>query len=67
MAIVSRAVGVETGGSNIQFAINPADGAMIVVEMNRANLKKFPRHWRPKPRDINRKTRRETGGGIYAG
>ncbi|MDP9173349.1 MAG: carbamoyl-phosphate synthase large subunit [Planctomycetota bacterium] len=31
---VIRAVGVETGGSNIQFAINPQDGAMIVVEMN---------------------------------
>ncbi len=33
MAII-RAVGVETGGSNIQFAINPADGEMLVVEMN---------------------------------
>src|SRR5580658_6583602 len=31
---VIRAVGVETGGSNIQFAINPEDGEMIVVEMN---------------------------------
>jgi carbamoyl-phosphate synthase large subunit len=31
---VIRAVGVETGGSNIQFAINPKDGRMIVVEMN---------------------------------
>jgi carbamoyl-phosphate synthase large subunit len=31
---VIRAVGVETGGSNIQFAINPKDGQMIVVEMN---------------------------------
>ncbi len=31
---VIRAVGVETGGSNIQFAINPDDGDMIVVEMN---------------------------------
>ncbi|HUB24454.1 MAG TPA: carbamoyl-phosphate synthase large subunit, partial [Tepidisphaeraceae bacterium] len=31
---VIRAVGVETGGSNIQFAINPADGEMVVVEMN---------------------------------
>ena len=28
------AVGVETGGSNIQFAINPKNGEMIVVEMN---------------------------------
>jgi len=31
---VIRAVGVETGGSNIQFAVNPDDGEMIVVEMN---------------------------------
>jgi carbamoyl-phosphate synthase large subunit len=27
-------VGVETGGSNIQFAVNPADGRMVVIEMN---------------------------------
>ena len=33
LAII-RAVGVETGGSNIQFAVNPADGEMVVVEMN---------------------------------
>ncbi len=31
---VIRAVGVETGGSNIQFAVNPANGDMVVVEMN---------------------------------
>src|SRR4051812_21593903 len=31
---VIRAVGVETGGSNIQFAIDPANGDMVVVEMN---------------------------------
>jgi carbamoyl-phosphate synthase large subunit len=31
---IIRAVGVETGGSNIQFAINPENGDMIVVEMN---------------------------------
>jgi carbamoyl-phosphate synthase large subunit len=31
---IIRAVGVETGGSNIQFAINPDNGEMIVVEMN---------------------------------
>ena len=31
---IIRAVGVETGGSNIQFAINPDNGDMIVVEMN---------------------------------
>jgi len=31
---VIREIGVETGGSNIQFAINPQDGRMIVIEMN---------------------------------
>ena len=31
---VIRAVGVETGGSNIQFAVNPADGELVVIEMN---------------------------------
>ena len=31
---VIREIGVETGGSNIQFAVNPANGAMIVIEMN---------------------------------
>ncbi|MHC4908409.1 MAG: carbamoyl-phosphate synthase large subunit [Planctomycetota bacterium] len=31
---ILRAVGVETGGSNVQFAVNPANGEMIVVEMN---------------------------------
>ncbi|HBR14100.1 MAG TPA: carbamoyl phosphate synthase large subunit [Candidatus Omnitrophica bacterium] len=33
MAIV-REIGVETGGSNIQFAVNPQDGRMVVIEMN---------------------------------
>ncbi len=31
---IIRRVGVETGGSNIQFAINPQDGRIIVIEMN---------------------------------
>jgi carbamoyl-phosphate synthase large subunit len=31
---IIRAVGVDTGGCNIQFAINPQDGRMIVIEMN---------------------------------
>ncbi len=29
-----RTIGVETGGSNVQFAVNPKDGRMIVIEMN---------------------------------
>jgi carbamoyl-phosphate synthase large subunit len=31
---VLRKIGVETGGSNVQFAVNPADGRMVVIEMN---------------------------------
>ncbi|MGE5624569.1 MAG: carbamoyl-phosphate synthase large subunit [Bacillota bacterium] len=31
---VLRKIGVETGGSNVQFAINPKDGRMVVIEMN---------------------------------
>ncbi|MDB5310041.1 MAG: carB [Gemmataceae bacterium] len=31
---IIREIGVETGGSNIQFAVNPADGRMIAIEMN---------------------------------
>ncbi|MEI7622137.1 MAG: carbamoyl-phosphate synthase large subunit [Actinomycetes bacterium] len=31
---VMRRVGVETGGSNVQFAVNPVDGEMVVIEMN---------------------------------
>ncbi len=31
---VLREIGVETGGSNVQFAVNPKDGRMVVIEMN---------------------------------
>jgi carbamoyl-phosphate synthase large subunit len=31
---IMREIGVETGGSNVQFAVNPADGEMVVIEMN---------------------------------
>src|SRR5215813_462050 len=33
-AAVIRKIGVETGGSNIQFAVNPHDGRLVVIEMN---------------------------------
>src|SRR4051812_16566081 len=36
---VLREIGVETGGSNVQFAVNPKDGRILVIEMN-------PRVWR---------------------
>src|SRR5262249_29313596 len=31
---VLREIGVETGGSNVQFAVNPADGRLLIIEMN---------------------------------
>ena len=31
---IIREIGVETGGSNIQFAVNPTDGRLVVIEMN---------------------------------
>src|SRR5215212_4800735 len=31
---ILREIGVETGGSNVQFAVNPKDGRMVVIEMN---------------------------------
>jgi len=31
---VLREIGVETGGSNVQFAVNPKDGRMVIIEMN---------------------------------
>src|SRR6202022_3426303 len=33
-AAIVREVGVETGGSNVQFGINPENGRMVVIEMN---------------------------------
>src|SRR5881409_2234740 len=33
-AAIIREIGVETGGSNIQFAVNPTDGRLVVIEMN---------------------------------
>ena len=31
---ILREIGVETGGSNVQFAVNPDNGDMVVIEMN---------------------------------
>src|SRR3546814_9553658 len=31
---VLREIGVDTGGSNVQFAVNPADGELVIIEMN---------------------------------
>ena len=31
---IMREIGVTTGGSNVQFAVNPADGRLVIIEMN---------------------------------
>jgi carbamoyl-phosphate synthase large subunit len=68
-ARVIRRVGVETGGSNIQFAINPQDGRVMVIEMN-------PRVSRSSAlaskatgfyRIPHRQDRGQAGRGLYAG
>src|SRR4029077_18398031 len=52
---IIRRVGVETGGSNIQFAVNPADGHMVVIEMNprvsRSSALAFKAAGVPDPKD----------------
>jgi carbamoyl-phosphate synthase large subunit len=42
-----REIGVDTGGSNVQFAINPENGRMIIIEMNPRVSRS--RRWHPRP------------------
>ena len=51
-----REIGVDTGGP-MQFSVNPADGRMIVIEMN---LRTVPRRWLRWPRASDRQ-----GGGCW--
>ena len=63
---IIRKIGVETGGSNIQFAVNPDDGRMVVIEMNprvsRSSAPGFQGH-----RLSHCQGRGEAGGGLHAG
>ena len=58
-------IGVETGGSNVQFAVNPADGRLIVIEMNprvsRSSALASKATGLP-----DRQGRRQAGGRLYA-
>jgi carbamoylphosphate synthase large subunit len=63
---VLREIGVETGGSNVQWAVNPEDGRMVVIEMNprvsrssalASKATGFP----------DRQDRGEAGRGLHAG
>ena len=45
---VLREIGVETGGSNVQFAVNPKDGRLVVIEMN-PRVSRSVLRWRQRP------------------
>ena len=63
---VLREIGVETGGSNVQFAVNPADGRLVIIEMNprvsRSSALASKATGLP-----DRQGRRQAGGGLHAG
>jgi carbamoyl-phosphate synthase large subunit len=62
---VLREIGVETGGSNVQFAVNPKDGRLIVIEMNpRVSLLGAGVEGHRLP---DRQGRRQAGGRLHAG
>jgi carbamoyl-phosphate synthase large subunit len=58
------AIGVETGGSNVQFAVNPADGRLVIIEMNPRVC--APRRWRRRRRDPDRQGGGQAGGRLHA-
>ncbi len=63
---VLRKIGVETGGSNVQFALNPEDGRLLIIEMNprvsRSSALASKGHRLP-----DREDRREAGRWLHAG
>jgi carbamoyl-phosphate synthase large subunit len=63
---VLRGIGVETGGSNVQFAINPKDGRMIVIEMNPRVIAFFCTRFKG-DRFPDCQNRGKAGGRLYAG
>ena len=63
---VLREIGVETGGSNVQWAINPEDGRMVVIEMN-PRVSRFIGTSIKGDRFPNCENCREIGGWIHAG
>ena len=63
---VLREIGVETGGSNVQWAVNPADGRMVVIEMN-PRVSALIGAGLQGDRLSDCQNRCETGGWLYAG
>ena len=62
---VIRAVGVETGGSNVQFAVNPATDEIVVIEMN-PRVSRSSRAGLEGDRLPDRQDRRAAGGRLHA-
>jgi len=61
---VLRKIGVETGGSNVQFAVNPNDGRLLVIEMN-PRVSRFLGAWhRRRPDFRSRRSRRSSPSAI---
>ena len=63
---VLREIGVETGGSNVQWAVNPEDGRMVVIEMN-PRCQPLIGAGLQGDRLSDCQNRCETGGWLYAG
>ena len=63
---ILREIGVETGGSNVQFAINPRNGEMVVIEMNPARVALLGAGLQGH-RLSHRQNRRQTRGGLFPG
>ena len=62
---VLRKIGVETGGSNVQFAVNPEDGRQPVIEMN-PRVSRSSALASKGDRFSDRKSRRQAGGRLHA-
>src|SRR6267143_2130429 len=56
-AAIIREVGVETGGSNVQFAVNPENGRMVVIEMN-PRVSPWECRWMKSQMTLRKKRRR---------
>ncbi len=63
---VLREIGVETGGSNVQFGVNPADGRMVVIEMN-PRVSRSLRTGVESHRLPHRESRGQARGRLHAG
>ena len=63
---IIREIGVDTGGSNIQFGVNPKDGHMVVIEMN-PRVSRSSALGHEGDRISDRQDRRQAGGRLHLG